>query len=305
MARTQRQLVFQVCFVAVISLVSWCWPRSATAETAAITIAVEPEEILLGGIAMARIRTAKEVQVLRVQFRGREIPFHRNPSTQDYYALVGAGLDCRPGTHLMTVEWHGSHGSNITVHGIDVLNRRFPTEHLSVSPKMVEFPPEILNRVLDDQRTIREVCEEISGQVYWESSFFRPVESPVLSSFGRRRVFNGKPRSPHSGVDLRAPEGTVVMASNAGRVALVRDCYLSGRTVVLDHGAGLHTLYAHLSSVEVKEGQAVERKQVIGLSGSSGRATGPHLHWGVSLLGERLDPVELLRVFRNSAGSIP
>jgi murein DD-endopeptidase MepM/ murein hydrolase activator NlpD len=266
---------------------------------------VEPKEIPLGGIAMARIRAARQAQVLRMQFRGREIPFHLDSSTQDYYALIGAGLECRPGPHLLTVEWHGSDGSDVTAHRINILNRRFPTEHLSVSPKMVEFPPEILSRVLEDQRTIREVCEKVSDQVYWERPFLRPVQSPVLSPFGRSRVFNGKPRSPHTGVDLRGLEGTAVMASNSGRAVLVRDCYLSGRTVVLDHGAGLHTLYAHLSSIKVEEGQAVERRQVIGFSGSSGRATGPHLHWGVSLLGERLDPAELSKLFRSSAGDIP
>ncbi len=116
----------------------------------------------------------------------------------------------------------------------------------------------------------------------------------MLSPFGLRRFFNGQPRSPHSGIDLRAKDGTPIKSPNNGRIALVRDCYLSGNTVVVDHGGGLFTLYAHLSRVNVKQGQMVKKGEVIGLAGSTGRVTGPHLHWGVSLMGMRVDPQQFM-----------
>jgi hypothetical protein len=259
-----------------------------------VSVSTEPEKIPLGGIALATIKINDEIKLLEVKFLGKKIPYHLDPSGQDYFVLLGAGLDCEPGTHILAVKWQGPDGPDLYSQEVLVMARNFPVERLSVPERMVEFPPKILKRVLNDQKAVKETCNKISSKLYWQRPFIWPVKSKILSPFGLRRIFNNKPRSPHSGVDLKAPEGTPILASNYGKVAMARDCYLSGKTVILDHGGGLYTLYSHLASYKVREGQGVRPGQVVGLAGSTGRATGPHLHWGVSLLGERLDPAELM-----------
>ncbi len=133
-----------------------------------------------------------------------------------------------------------------------------------------------------------------SEQRWWEAPFVAPVPGAITSPFGLRRVINGSPRSPHSGVDLRAAEGVDIVATNHARVGRVDDFSFNGKSVVLDHGGGLYTMYFHLSEFRVKEGSQVRKGEVIGLAGMTGRVTGPNLHWGARLNGARVDPFELL-----------
>ena len=292
---------FTVCFFSVLSL-----SQEIEAGSYPVSVSMEPEEIPLGGIALASIKINDEIKLLDVRFLGEKIPYHPDPSGRGYFALLGAGLDCEPGTHILTVKWQGPDGRpDLYSHEVLVMARSFPVERLSVPERMVEFPPKVLERVLEDQKAVKRTCNKISNKLYWQRPFIWPVSSKILSPFGLRRIFNNKPRSPHSGVDLRAPEDTPILASNYGKVVMARDCYLSGKTIILDHGGGLFTLYAHLASCKVREGQEVKRGQVVGLSGSTGRATGPHLHWGVSLLGKRLDPAELMALLGTRSCPFP
>ncbi|MDL1959475.1 MAG: M23 family metallopeptidase [Deltaproteobacteria bacterium] len=290
----QKLLSCLLIFFTTYFFLIWGICLKVEAGSYPVSVSMEPEKIPLGGIALATIKINNEIKLLDVKFLGEKIPYHLDPSIQDCFVLIGAGLDCEPGTHILTIKWQGPDGPDLYSHEVRVTARSFPEERLSVSERMVEFSPKILERVLNDQKAVKETCNKISNKLYWQRPFIWPVNSKILSPFGLRRIFNNKPRSPHSGVDLRAPEGTPILASNYGKVAMARDCYLSGKTVILDHGGGLYTLYAHLVSYEVREGQEVKRGQVVGLAGSTGRATGPHLHWGVSLIGKRLDPAELM-----------
>jgi hypothetical protein len=282
-------IFFITCFFSI-------WIRGIGAEAGSypVSVSIKPDRIPLGGIAIATIRTDDNIELLDVRFLGERIPYYLDSSSRDYLILIGAGLDCKPGIHILTITWQGIDAPSLYLHKVRIMARTFPEERLSVPERMVEFPPGILERVLNDQKAVKDTCSKISNERYWRRPFVWPVKSEILSEFGFRRIFNNKPRSPHSGVDLRAPKGTPVLASNYGKVAMIRDCYLSGKTVIIDHGKGLYTLYAHLDSYKVTEGQAIKQGQFIGLAGSTGRVTGPHLHWGVSLLGKRLDPAELM-----------
>jgi hypothetical protein len=280
---------FITCFFSV-----WSCKPEVEAGSYPVSVIMKPDMIPLGGIALVTIKINDKIKLLDVRFLGEKIPYHFDSSSRVYFLLLGAGLDCKPGTHIMTIKWQGPDVPGFYSHKVRILPRTFPEERLSVPGHMVEFSPEILERVLKDQKAVKETCSKISNKLYWKRPFIWPVNSKIISPFGFRRIFNNKPRSPHSGVDLRAPEDTPVLASNYGKVAMARDCYLSGKTVMVDHGKGLFTLYAHLASYKVKKGQEVERGQVVGLAGSTGRATGPHLHWGMSLLGKRIDPAELM-----------
>jgi murein DD-endopeptidase MepM/ murein hydrolase activator NlpD len=141
-------------------------------------------------------------------------------------------------------------------------------------------------------------------QRLWERPFISPVSAAITSPFGYRRVINGMPRAPHTGVDLRASLGTEVLAANHGRVALTGEFFFSGKSLVLDHGGGLYTMYFHLSEFKVEEGADVHKGDVVGLSGMTGRVTGPHLHWGARINGARVDPFELIEKLRGKGESV-
>src|SRR6185436_17797375 len=157
-------------------------------------------------------------------------------------------------------------------------------------------PPEAVARIQQEAQELEQLWRSSASSRLWDGAFVRPVPDPANSAFGARSVFNGQPRSPHGGADFLSPAGTPVKAPNAGRVALARDLYFTGNTVVIDHGLGLFSLFAHLSEVDVEAGAAVATGDVVGRVGATGRVSGPHLHWTVRAGGARVDPLSLLAV---------
>jgi murein DD-endopeptidase MepM/ murein hydrolase activator NlpD len=160
---------------------------------------------------------------------------------------------------------------------------------------MVDLDPETERRAVAEGERLRALYTTISPDRLWRGRFTRPIGGTEPGTgFGARRIINGQPRSPHSGIDYSAAQGTPVVAANAGRVALVAEYFFPGRLVILDHGLGLYTLYFHLDTVSVSEGEVVGRGHLIGTVGATGRATGPHLHFGVQVGASRVDPATLL-----------
>jgi murein DD-endopeptidase MepM/ murein hydrolase activator NlpD len=158
----------------------------------------------------------------------------------------------------------------------------------------VSPPEEELKRIRAESRKVSRIFAEVSKHRYWNGPFLRPVPGEAISSFGKRSIINGQPRSPHTGTDFRAAEGTPVKAPAAGRVMLVQDLYFAGNTVIVDHGLGLYSYFAHLSSFSVTEGQFIEAGEIVGEVGATGRVTGPHLHWTLRLAEARVDPLSLM-----------
>gem|GEM_PF-3266919 len=177
---------------------------------------------------------------------------------------------------------------------VNVLPVRWPEQRLSVASNYVTPPPELLARIKQERARTREALAKLSSSPLGGSPFVRPVAGGVSSVFGGKRMFNGKPRSRHSGVDLRAAEGTPVFAAASGRVLLAEEQYFSGNVIWLDHGQGLATMYCHLSQIDVQPGDVIQSGQRIGLSGSTGRVTGPHLHFTVRLWGKLVNPLALI-----------
>lgn len=177
---------------------------------------------------------------------------------------------------------------------VTVAGYPYPVQHLKVAPEMADPPPDQLDRIRRENDRAAAVWE-LGGPRRFELPLRPPLEPlPDARSFGSRRVFNGQPRDPHSGVDLSAPKGTPVVAADRGRVVIAANHYFSGNSVFIDHGDDLVTVYFHLDQIEVREGENVERGQIIGTVGSTGRVTGPHLHLGARWHGARIDPTLLL-----------
>ena len=221
--------------------------------------------------------------------------FAQGEGAQD--ALIGVDLQLPPGTYPLEVRVQGKGENPITWREtIQVVAKDYGVERLQLPERMVTLDPKTLKRVREEEARFAALWGKRSPDCYWSGPFLRPLPGSLLSPFGRARFINDEPRSPHTGVDLRAALGEAVLASNSGRVALVGAFFFHGRAVVIDHGLGLYTMYFHLSEVKVKAGQRVERGAVIGLAGATGRASGPHLHWGVRLAGARVDPLVLVKL---------
>ena len=180
--------------------------------------------------------------------------------------------------------------SNATIR---VLRVDWPTQSISVNKNYVTPPRKTLEKIAADRKKTTAVLKRITQERYWSLPFQRPVPGVITSSFGGQRVFNGEVRSYHRGVDLRAPQGTPILAMAAGRIVIAENMYYSGNVVFIDHGLGAISSYGHMSRIDVRPGDMVTAGQQIGLSGATGRVTGPHLHLGLNILGQPVDPLSL------------
>jgi murein DD-endopeptidase MepM/ murein hydrolase activator NlpD len=231
-----------------------------------------------------------------VLWSGHDVPFVH--SGDRWLTLVGVDLDSRPGDHAVDVTFTYADGHKRVSREPVVVNAgQYPTTELQVEERYGNPNPD------DEARAAREAAETnaifatFTPERYWSEPFEVPVRGAKDGrNFGHRRVYNGQPRAPHSGTDLRANTGTPIFAANRGRVVLAKELFFSGNAVYIDHGYGLFTTYLHLSEIDVKVGDIVDRGQQLGLAGATGRVTGPHLHWGVRLVDARIDPFSLVRI---------
>src|SRR3989475_824092 len=259
-----------------------------------LVVTWHPARPRIGDVAWLHLRGASETAVVEGSVGHRPLAFF--PYAGGYAALVGLDIDVKPGVQpwRLAVLEPGLDPRPLTGK-VTVVPRQFPVQRLTVPPGMADPDPETGRRAVAEGQHLQMLYRTVSPERLWRGPFTRPVagtEPP--SGFGARRIINGKPRAAHSGADYSAPRGTPVVAANAGRVALVGDYFFPGRLVALDHGLGLYTLYFHLDSVAVAEGDRVDRGQTLGTVGATGRATGPHLHFGAQLGGARIDPAALL-----------
>ena len=258
-----------------------------------VTVTASARSIQPGELVVLTIRTAKPAESVTVKGLKTHLPPF-NVTANTWRVLVGIDLAVKPGHHDVVIETQP--GGHKTSYRLVVAPRSFPTRTLKVDPAFVTPPPEAAERIERESKELNQVWASPAPEKLWQGAFTRPVPQPANSAFGSRSVFNGEPRSQHAGADFRSPAGTPIKAPNAGRVVIAGSRYFSGDTVVIDHGQGLFSLFAHLSETSVKQGDSVKKGEVIGQVGQTGRVTGPHLHWAVRLNGARIDPLSLLTV---------
>lgn len=264
---------------------------------ASLRVNWSPKEVNQGEICVVNVLVARGVCSVAGECQERDLSFYETKKRGGFRSLVGFDLEADPGTCQLTISARDRSGRVIeSKHRIRILRKDFGTQRLTLPREMVELDKKTLKRVDKESKKVKEIWKKERRERFWHGKFMKPVNGKVLSLFGVRRILNNSPRNPHSGIDLRARMGEDVRCSNAGIVVLADELYFSGKSVIVDHGQGLYTMYFHLSRMYVKEGQEVNRGEVLGLVGSSGRATGPHLHWGVCLRGARVDPFCLLKL---------
>lgn len=245
-----------------------------------------------GGVAVVALGSS--AQAPSAEYDGRPVLVMRD-SDQQWIALAGIDLKTPPGRQALTVTQDGRSRSV----GFDLRAKRYKEQHIKLKDKSYVHPdPAQQARFEREYKAQIAAYERFRPELPSNIMLDRPVDGGRLSSpFGLRRFFNGEERNPHSGLDFAVPQGTPVKAPADGVVTIVDDYFFNGKTIFLDHGQGLVTMYCHLSAADVKPGQTVKRGQVIGRVGATGRATGPHLHWNVSLNGNRVDPAIFIGAF--------
>jgi murein DD-endopeptidase MepM/ murein hydrolase activator NlpD len=262
---------------------------------------VSPPAARQGGLLLLEVRSTKPLSDVAGKWTDKEIPFWQADTTAPqrtsvWRALLGVDLEQAAGDYKLGVTGKAAAGEALScVASIDVKAGKFKTESLKVAPNFVKPDPEQLAKAEQDRTKLREIFATVTREKLWSGRFQLPLDGgKTFGNFGKRRVLNGEAGSPHTGVDLPSPTGTPVHAAQRGRVVLAEPLYFSGSTVVVDHGWGVYTLYGHFSETDVRVGEMVAAGAVIGKVGATGRATGPHLHWGLTVDRARVDAMAIV-----------
>jgi hypothetical protein len=299
--RVNRRLIHFSLATSILAV--WtCFSAVFSASAANWTVHSEPARLVNGGPVLFEVKSPAALQSLTGTWLGHQVSFSFDPASKAWFALAGVSLETAPGKFNLELSGETRAGKTPSTKisftkPMTVAHAKYPKikVSLNVESKFTAPSPEQEKQIQEGQEVKKEYLSRITSEREWSGSFATPANAPISDVFGSQRIFNnGKTSSPHLGLDLRVPSGTPVAAMNDGTVLLARPLYFEGNFMVLDHGQGLLTLYLHLSEFKVKEGDQVKRGQEIGLSGGTGRATGPHLHVAVRWQGTYLDPERLI-----------
>ncbi len=272
----------------------------AQASATTWSVKAEPAKLVNGSPLLFQVHPSYKLDSLTGTWLGHRIAFSYNQANRTWFALAGVSFETAPGKYTLELNGQpsGSKGPATFTRAFVIGRANYPKikVELAVPKKFTEPSPEQLKQIDEDQKTKQEYLNRVTPDREWDGRFVPASDAPNSDVYGSQRIFNGVAQRPHYGLDYRVPTGTPVDAMNSGTVLVARFLYFEGNCVFLDHGQGLLTLYFHLSEIKVKEGETVKRGQEIGLSGGTGRATGPHLHVAVRWQGTYLDPARLLQL---------
>ena len=270
------------------------------ASAATWTVHAQPTQLLNGAPVLFQVKPPAKLESLSGTWLTHQLTFSYNSSTKTWFALAGVPFETKPGKY--SIELKGERAATKTplnfTRTFIVARASYPQIKvtLTVEKKFTEPNPEQQQQVEESKKIKQDYLNRVTADREWDGNFAAPANAAISDVYGSQRIFNGKAQREHQGLDFRVPTGTPVAAMNQGTVLLARFLYFEGNCVVIDHGQGLLTLYFHLSEFKVKEGDSVKRGQEIGLSGGTGRATGPHLHVAVRWQGTYLDPARLFQL---------
>lgn len=306
--KSSRPIIIRV---AILIMLAGIWPPAGGTEPEPVNglnpIKLSAHDVVNGTTLLLEINTdhfVEPISAVQVRFQDRLIPLFSHPLKfhHTYFGLVAIPLPSKPGRTYLTVEWTDSRGSHTQRTPFTVVAGDYRTDLLTVDPSKVSLNKKDLSRVKREKKEIARVWQAAHDERLWEGVFQLPIQSDVTSSFGNKRMFNDQLRSFHRGTDFRAPVGKPIMAANSGIVKLAKALFYSGEIVIIDHGTGIFSTYAHLSSIEVKPDQKIAKGQRIGLSGATGRVNGPHLHWGIKVNRTYVDPLQFVSVMSSLMG---
>ena len=306
--RKRSARIATACLVTAMALL----PVGATASdaggcTAGTKLRLSAPETSQGSLLLVEVKNAKPLAEVQGDWGGRSVPLWREDGGEnERRGLLGVDLEKAPGEYELKVTGQTTEGEKINCTAmVEVREGRFATEKLQVGKQFVEPSPEQIKRANEERQKLRDIFDRVTPERLWDGKFRIPLDGVTTgTNFGKRRILNGNPGSPHGGVDLPGATGTPIHAAQRGRVVLAEELFFSGNTVVVDHGLGIYTFYGHLSEINVKVGDAVETGAVLGKVGATGRVTGPHLHWGLTVERARVNPLLLVKLLGDSAGKV-
>lgn len=272
-----------------------------------VSLKLSSPESRQGSLLLVEVRSRMPLAELTGKWADRSVGFwslamgQKSGSVELRRGLLGVDLEKPPGTYKFSLDLQTANGKRISCTlNIPVGRGKFATEKLQVEKQFVEPSPEQINRANEERQQLREIFDSVTPEKLWQGSFRVPLDGASTGgNFGKRRVLNGQPGSPHGGVDFPALMGTPVHAAQRGRVVLAQELFFSGNTVVVDHGLGIYTFYGHLSEIDAKVGEDLEVGAILGKVGATGRVTGPHLHWGLTVERARVNPSQIVKLLGN------
>lgn len=278
------------------------WTAAAQNQTVQYpTVRMSSEDVANGGILLLQIDTGTldlPAADMHIAFDDHSSRVFRLPAKGGgvYFALLGIPYYTKPGPQKLKLIYSDPTGKKSRLLPFQVVAGKYKTDILKVDGRRVNPNREDIQRASRENQEVKHVYASGIKERLWEGKFQLPVGNEISSRFGNRRVFNGQLKSYHNGLDFRAPKGTPVYASNSGVVRLAKNLFYSGNAVIIDHGTQFFTIYAHLSKIETAAGLRIEKGQLLGLSGATGRVSGPHLHWGVKLGGIAVNPIRFVEI---------
>lgn len=268
---------------------------SAVIPVDVISVEMKPEVITKGAACLFVVTSSEQVRTMTGKLFGKKVFFNPDSSRTKWYGLGGVSLDTKPGKYPLEVSALTSKGSRLNQRVlVKVVIAPIPKGGIRVADEFLHPNEERRQQSKTDAEFKRIAFGTETLDQLWKGSFKSPIGTEVISRFGRARTFNGTAKRIHKGIDYRASEGTSIKATNSGRVILAKSMFYDGNMVAIDHGQGLISMYLHLSRIKVKEGDLVKSGQEVGLSGKTGRASGPHLHFQVKWERIDIDPVRLI-----------
>ena len=298
-----KHLSQKIIWAAVVLIVTG-WPVAASEPPAEpsgrpLPFTLSAKQTVNGSTLWLEINSThfdEPVTTLSAQFQNQIIPLYVHPVEPGlkYFGLIAIPIPSKPGQTHLAVQWTDSKGQHTQKVPFEISAGSYRTDVLTVAPGKVKLNKSDLERVKREKKELKEIWRTASDHRLWDSGFQLPINSAITSSFGNQRLFNDQLKGFHRGTDFRAPVGKPIMAANSGTVRLAKELFYSGNLVIIDHGIGIFSLYAHLSQIDVIAGQHIEKGQQIGLSGATGRVKGPHLHWGIKVNNIYVDPIQFV-----------
>ncbi len=302
----QRIRIAVACIAAIAALIpTAAMAKEAGACTAGTNLLLNAPESSQGSLLLMDLKSSKALAEVRGEWGGRSVPlWSENASENQRKGLLAVDLEKAPGEYELKLTGQTAGGEKVSCSTmVTVRKGQFATEKLQVGKQFVEPSPEQIKRADEERQKLRDIFEHVTPERLWDGKFRIPLDGVTTgSNFGRRRILNGNPGSPHGGADLPGATGTPVHSAQRGQVVLAEGLFFGGNTVVVDHGLGIYTFYGHLSEIDVKVGDPVEAGAVLGKVGATGRVTGPHLHWGLTVERARVNPLQLVKLLGSSSG---
>jgi murein DD-endopeptidase MepM/ murein hydrolase activator NlpD len=298
-----------VCIAVIAALIpTAARAKEAGACTAGTTMRLSAPESSQGSLLLIDLKGSKPFAEVGGEWGGRSVPlWSENASENQRKGLLAVDLEKAPGEYELKITGQTAGGERLICNAmIAVRKGQFATEKLQVGKQFVEPSPEQIKRADEERQKLRDIFDRVTPERLWDGKFRIPLDGVTTgSNFGKRRILNGNPGSPHGGADLPGGTGTPVHSAQRGRVVLAEELFFAGNTVVVDHGLGIYTFYGHLSEIDAKVGDMVEAGTVLGKVGATGRVTGPHLHWGLTVERARVNPMLLAKLLGNSSQDHP